>query len=227
MDRKKQHQAYYEHCEQLQLPFQSGYFINANLPGQRLKKALGCRDTTIVTAHDLDLLAASDATISSSAGARGEWVITRDGAFHYDSVRAGAIPLGIVIVPEEKTGSHSDLAELSSAIGEKCSVLSLYTPAENTTVVDLRGTTAVILKLEVPPAEIRCILSRLDSQPGLTSYDLAIAWDCAVRTALRKARQFCANRWLRVAKKGQRNLYFRGARIEAFLEMRTINKVLG
>jgi len=227
MGSKKEYRACYEHYEQLQLPFQSGYFIDENLPGQGLKKALGCGDTTTITAHDLGLLTASDATISSFAAVRGEWVITRDATFHYDSVRAGVIPLGIVIVAEEKTGSHSDLAELSSAIGERCNVLSLYTPAETTMVVDLRGTTVVILELEVPPTEIRCILSGLDSQPGLTSYDLAVAWDCAVRTALRKARQFCAHRWLRVAKKGRRNLYFRGARIEAFLDMSTIDKVSG
>ncbi|MCD6328682.1 DUF5615 family PIN-like protein [bacterium] len=227
MGNKKQHSVDYEHYEELRLPFPSGYFIDANLPEERLKKALGCWATTITTTHDVDLSEASDATISSFAGARGEWVITRDRTFHYDSVRAGTIPLGVVIVPEEKTRSYSNFAELSSAIEERCRPLSLYAPADTTIVVDLRRDTAIILKLDVPPADIRCILPLLDSRPGLPTKDLATAWHCSVRTALRKARQFSYDRWLRVAKKGRRNMYFRGARIEAFLEMGTIDKVSG
>ena len=200
-------------AKQLPLPFYR-FLIDENLPGRRFIDTLG--ESRTDTTASLDLLEAPDAAVSRSAAAQGSWVVTRDKTFYYDSVKAGVVPPGVVVVPEAVTASDFDVKRIASTIAEACDELPLYRESEILLYLDVTTNRVRVREVPVPPIELRKILPELDVRGRIKTLDLANTWGCTRHAARRKARKLVTDDWLGVLRKGRSNIYFRGQRLGEF-----------
>ena len=204
---------------QLRLPFSPKFILDENLPSEPLQTALRESGASVLSLHDLGLLHTSDENITKTAATQEAWIVTRDNTFVLDAQVEGPKPSRVVLVPEARTRSSTDMTELSATVSEKCEQASTYYRSNTILIIDLRGETPSEYSLDLPPERITRLFPLFDKPVRIDSRELTKQWNCTVSTARRIAHQLSQQGWLRIRKKGRINRYYPGPK---YLEIKSM-----